>query len=427
VYALSMGKGAQGRGSIFFDHEGAACTDSRYHRHCQGRWRGQISKGFGTDGRRRRYKVSGRTKQDAIDALKKKGDELNAGLNTSKAYTVQKAADDWLEHGLPGRSDRTRQIYRDALAPLLEKIGKRPLRDLEADEVEAGLRSLTEDLASRSLKIAHESLRRAIRYAQAKGKVGRNVAALIDTPQGRAGRRRRAFTLAQAAVLIGASRTLPELDLHPGLKDPRRPASMMHAYITVSLMSGVRPEEARAISWEQDVDLNGEPPSVAVLRADRAGGEVKTPKSRRALQLPQLAVAALREWQEDQQAEQCAAGVRWRDTGRVFTTATGAPLDIRNIRRMFKAVCVQAGLGRDWAPRDLRHTFVSLLSDDGMAIEKISRLVGHTSSHVTETVYRQELRPVLQDGAEVMDRLFRNLKSGEPAAAPKEKLDRTAR
>jgi integrase len=404
-----MGKGAQGRGSIFFDHEGARCTDSRYHRHCPGRWRGQISQGFGPDGRRRRFKVSGRTKQDVIDALKKKGEELEAGLSTSRSYKVERAAYDWLEHGLPGRSERTREIYRDALAPLLEKIGRRPLRDLTAEEVEAGLRSLTGSISSRSLQIAHNSLRRAVRYAEAKGKVGRNVAALIDTPKGQDGRRRRAFTLAQAAVLIVTSRTLPVLELHPGLKDPRRPASLMHAYIAVSLMSGVRPEEARAIGWEDDVDLDGDPPSVAVLRADRAGGDVKTSKSRRALRLPQLAVAALRDWQTDQAAERLAAGVRWRDTGRVFTTATGAPLDVRNVRRMFKAVCVHAGLGRDWAPRDLRHTFVSLLSDDGMAIEKISRLVGHASSHVTETVYRQELRPVLQEGAEVMDRLFRGV------------------
>ena len=48
----------------------------------------------------------------------------------------------------------------------------------------------------------------------------------------------------------------------------------MHACIVVSLMAGVRPEEARAIGWEQDVDLDGDPPSVAVLRADRAGGVV---------------------------------------------------------------------------------------------------------------------------------------------------------
>jgi hypothetical protein len=51
----------------------------------------------------------------------------------------------------------------------------------------------------------------------------------------------------------------------------------MHAYIVVSLMVGVRPEEARAIGLEEDVDLDGNPPSVAVLRADRAGVDTKTP------------------------------------------------------------------------------------------------------------------------------------------------------
>jgi len=151
----------------------------------------------------------------------------------------------------------------------------------------------------------------------------------------------------------------------------------------VSLMAGMRPEEARAIGWEQDVHLDGNPPSIAVLRADRAGGDTKTPKSRRALKLAQMAVGALREWQADQAAEREAAGSRWQDTGLVFTTATGTPLAARPIRKMFQDVCERAGLGRDWAPRDLRHTFVSLLSDDGMAIEKIARLAGHASSHVT--------------------------------------------
>ena len=403
---MGMGKGPQGRGSIIFDHEGAPCTDSRYHRHCRGRWRGVLSKGFGPDGRRRRYKVSGRTKQDVVDALKKKNEELEVGLNTSRSYTVEAAAHDWLEHGLPGRSERTRELYRDALAPLLAKIGKRPLRDLSAGDIEVGLRLLTGNLSSRSLHIAHNSLRRAIRYAEANGRVSRNVAELIDTPKGRPGRRRRAFTLAQAAALIVAARSRPVLQLHGGLKDPRRPASLMHAYIVVSLMAGVRPEEIRAIGWEEDVDLDGNPPSVAVLRADRAGGDTKTPRSRRALRLAQMAVEALSRWQADQAAEREAAGSRWQDTGLVFTTGTGTPLAARPTRKMFQDVCERAGLGRDWAPRDLRHTFVSLLSDDGMAIEKIARLVGHTSSHVTETVYRQELRPVLQEGAEVMDRLF---------------------
>jgi integrase len=416
---MGVGKGAQGRGTIIFDHEGAPCTDSRYHRHCKGRWRGVLSRGFSPDGRRRRYKVSGRTKQDVIDALNKKREELDAGLATSRSYKVERAARDWLEHGLPGRSERTRQIYRDALAPLLGKIGHRTLRDLTAAEVEDGLNSLSGELSSRSLQIAHNALRRTIRYAEAKGRVGRNVAALIDTPKGRAGRRRRAFSLPQAAALILASRELPVLELHAGLKDPRRPAALMHAYITVSLMAGMRPEEARAIGWEDDVALDGDPPYVAVLRADRAGGDTKTPKSRRALKLPQMAVGALRDWKADQAAERAAAGPRWQDTGRVFTTATGTPLNARPVRRMFQHICERAGLGRDWAPRDLRHTFVSLLSDDGMAIEKIARLVGHASSHVTETVYRQELRPVLQEGAEVMDRIFSSVNGELPDVVPK--------
>ena len=53
---------------------------------------------------------------------------------------------------------------------------------------------------------------------------------------------------------------------------------------------------------------------------------------------------------------------------------------------------------------ELRHSFVSLLSDDGMPIEHIARLVGHTSTAVTETVYRQQIRPVIVQGAEAMDR-----------------------
>ena len=115
-------------------------------------------------------------------------------------------------------------------------------------------------------------------------------------------------------------------------------ASLMHAYIVVSVMAGVRPGEARAIGWEQDVDLDGNPPSDAVLRADRAGGDTKTPRSRRALKLAQLAVEALREWQADQAAEREAAGSHWQDTGTVFTTATDTPLGARHIQKMFQDV-----------------------------------------------------------------------------------------
>ncbi len=55
---------------------------------------------------------------------------------------------------------------------------------------------------------------------------------------------------------------------------------------------------------------------------------------------------------------------------------------------------------------NLRHSFVSLPSDNGTPIDEIARLVGHSSTAVTELVYRHQIRPVLQSGAVVMDRIF---------------------
>jgi hypothetical protein len=46
------------------------------------------------------------------------------------------------------------------------------------------------------------------------------------------------------------------------------------------------------------------------------------------------------------------------------------------------------------------------MSDTGVPIEKIARLVGHTGTTATETAYPKQIRPVATGGAQVMDRLF---------------------
>ena len=51
---------------------------------------------------------------------------------------------------------------------------------------------------------------------------------------------------------------------------------------------------------------------------------------------------------------------------------------------------------KDWTPRELRHSFVSLLSDAGVPVEMISQLVGHRGTSVTEIVYRHQIRPVIR-------------------------------
>jgi len=49
---------------------------------------------------------------------------------------------------------------------------------------------------------------------------------------------------------------------------------------------------------------------------------------------------------------------------------------------------------------------VSLLSDGGLSIEQISRLVGNSSKVVTETIYRHQLNPVVEAGTTAMDCIF---------------------
>ena len=65
-----------------------------------------------------------------------------------------------------------------------------------------------------------------------------------------------------------------------------------------------------------------------------------------------------------------------------------------------------AALPVEWTPRELRHSFVSLMSANGASIELIARLVGHTTTATTEAVYRHELRPVITEGANIIGRAF---------------------
>ena len=107
-----------------------------------------------------------------------------------------------------------------------------------------------------------------------------------------------------------------------------------------------------------------------------------------------------------QAGQRLLAGDLWQDRGLVFCTSVGSPLDASNVRRAFRKITKAAGLGELWAPRELRTSFVSLMSGSGVPVEEIARLAGHSSSRTTEVVYRRELRPVITTGAEVMDKIF---------------------
>ena len=182
-------------------------------------------------------------------------------------------------------------------------------------------------------------------------------------------------------------------------------------YVILSLTTGIRTEEARALRWDHVstwmVTLAPE-----CRRISRCGGRSGPGATRRPSgpgapwDCRRVRSSALREQRKRQAAAQLAAGELWQDHGLVFTSSTGKPLDVANVGRGFRALCEKAGVGGSWSPRELRHTFVSLMSESGIAVEEIARLAGHSSSRTTEVVYRHELRPVITTGADAMDKMF---------------------
>ncbi|ARQ69917.1 site-specific integrase [Streptomyces marincola] len=363
------------------------------------RWIATASLGYDGRGKRIVKRGSGRTKTEAKAKLKEVLRDYEDGLAIAPTgYTVENAVNDWLAYGLAGRTAATVQTCTIlSRTHILPDLGRLKLRDLGAEDVDKWLAEKARTLSTRTLQSLHGCLNRAVKRAMARDKVKRNVVELCSVPTGRTGRPSKALTLTQAEAVLTAVEGDP-----------------MQAYIVVSLLTGARTEELRALTWDH-VDLDGRPhavpavpPHIAVWRSVRHGGDTKTRKSRRTLALPGRCVEALRAHRARQEERRGIAGVKWQDRGLVFASEVGTELDAANVRRAFRrAVAKAAGIvSAEWTPRELRHSFVSLLSDRGVPLEEISRLVGHSSTSVTEEVYRKQIRPVIQTGAVAMDRIF---------------------
>jgi integrase len=67
---------------------------------------------------------------------------------TSATYTVGDALDDWLANGLSGRSDRTKELYRDTVKPLRDRLGEVKLRELTAGDLQETLDVLAARLST---------------------------------------------------------------------------------------------------------------------------------------------------------------------------------------------------------------------------------------------------------------------------------------
>lgn len=97
--------------------------------------------------------------------------------------------------------------------------------------------------------------------------------------------------------------------------------------------------------------------------------------------------------------------------GFVFCTRDGRPHSHSNLRKYLRQLTKRAGLGEDWTTYELRHSFVSLASDQLQGnLRLVADVVGHVDTRTT-LGYRHSVRAALPHAAEAWNRLL----SGDPA------------
>jgi integrase len=385
-----------------------------YRRKSDGLWVGSVEAGY-TGIHRDRKHVYGKTRQVVVKRLREAQKTIEAGFTvTDERVTVATYLDWWANTILPGTvKDTTADGYKWVLDHyVIPHIGRVRLTKLRAEHVEQMLKSLEDaGLSARTRRQARTVLGRAIRYAEKRGRVPKNWVALVDAPAIGDSATDDALTITEAEALI-----------HAATGDP------IEALVRVALTLGIRRGEALGLRWS-DIDFEHERISIqrTLKRRTGHGLVVDTPKTQRAvrtLPLPTVCVDALLEHRDRQDALREVAGRYWQESGYVFTTPIGTPVDPRNLTREYHRLTTKAGLG----PRRfhaLRHSAATLMLAQKVPLEVISNVLGHAGYAITADIYAK-VGPVLQQEAiSAMDRAIQGmiLKPSATSLATPETLD----
>jgi integrase len=131
----------------------------------------------------------------------------------------------------------------------------------------------------------------------------------------------------------------------------------------------------------------------------------KSRKSRRTIPLPACCVAGLNAHSARQQQERILAGSRWKETGHVFTSTIGTPIDDAKILKEFNALVAAARLPKQRF-HDLRHACISLLGAQGVPLKVIAEIVGHSDIQLTQNIYQHVYQESKREAASKMDELL---------------------
>ena len=342
-----------------------------------GLWSATVERGKGPGGKRLRKTLYGHTKREVLAKLGTEQEAIRKGITTTGGETTVGAwLDQWLDSLPPtGLKASTVRSYRDIVEYYIRPhLGHIRLARLTPEDVERMGKALAAaGKSTNTQRLARTTLRRSLKQAERRGYVSRNVVALTDAPHVEVDGRP-VLSIEDAKHLLNAVQ-----------------GDWLLALYTVSLHTGIRQGEALALRWS-DVDLEAGTLTVTgtMDRKARQRTEPKTERSRRTVALTPQAVEALQE----QQVRQNLEGTQGTD-GLVFTSSKGTPLFDTTVRRQQRHIGDAADIGHGAA---LAGGAATIMLAQGVAIEVVSRVLGHTSIRITADVYGH-ISPETQRGA----------------------------
>ena len=334
----------------------------------------------------------GKTRQDVQRQHRAALRDLDNWLDLStERQTVSQFFARWLTDVVkPRLAPKTHEAYSNIVRLYIEPdLGRIRLDKLTPVRVAALLQDKQRSgLSPRTVHHIRAVLRAGLNQAVKWQLLTRNVAALVDSP-------RQAPKTVVPLTEVSARQVLAVAASH-----------RLAALFRVALMMGLRQGEVLGLRWS-DIDLDARTLRVAQA-LQRVDGKVifkepKTAKSRRTLRIPQSVVDALQMHRDQQNLERAAAGYRWTESGLVFVSTIGTPLDPRNVLRIWHGLLAEAGLERR-AFHVSRHTAVSLLIAEGVPLKVIQEVVGHSLLSTTADIYGHLFPQAFAEAADAMDR-----------------------
>jgi integrase len=269
-------------------------------------------------------------------------------------------------------------------------LGDIQLQKLQAIDIQRYYKYLldTKKLSPNTVHKHHANIRKALDYALKHQFVYRNIADAVTLPK------KRKFK----GTAYNKEQLNNLLTLVKGTK--------IELPVLLAAFLGLRREEILGLRWNS-VDLENRIIYINEVRV-RAGKNVvikqpKTEKSQRSLYIPDEIFTLLLEIKQKQEKYKKILGKDYDNQGYLYTHDDGKPYRINSVSDQFKRFLEKNNLLRIRL-HDLRHTFASILYNEGVDLKSISEALGHSDLGTTNKIYTHRFDKTHKDTVNVISK-----------------------